>query len=74
MGQLANLAEINPLAAVTNAIKSVVHDCSLYVRNAASLPSECCSCFEFKAQMFETGGEPEPEKSEEQHAIHVAWP
>ena len=69
MGQLASLAEINPLTAVTNAIKSVVHDCSLYVCNAAVLDSDCCACWRFKVQKFETW---EPEKSEE-HAINVAW-
>ena len=75
MGQLNSLAEINPLTAVTNAIKSVVHDCSLYVCNAAVLDSDCCACWRFKVQTFETG-EPEPEKSEAQsdsHAINVAW-
>ena len=45
-----------------------MHDCSVYVCNAATLDSDCCSCWRFKVQTFETG-EPEPEK----HSIAVAW-
>ena len=70
MGQLVSLAEINPLAAISNTIRAVAHDCSVYVCNAASLDSDCCSCWRFKVQTFETG-EPEPEK--EDHAINLAW-
>ena len=68
MGQLASLVEINPLTTITNTVKAVAHDCSVYVCNAAMLDSDCCSCWRFKVQTFETG-EPEPEK----HSVAVAW-
>ena len=61
MGQLASLAEINPLTAITNTIKSISHDCSKYVCNAAMLDSDCCACWRFKVQTFKTG-QPEPEE------------
>ena len=70
MGQLASLAEINPLTALTNTIKSISRDCSVYVCNAAMLDSDCCSCWRFKVQTFETG-QPEPEA--EEHSINLAW-
>lgn len=70
MGQLASLAEINPLTAVSNTIRAVMHDCSVYVCNAATLDSDCCSCWRFKVQTFETG-QPEPEA--EEHSINLAW-
>ena len=68
MGALAILSEINPLTALANTVKAVAHDCSVYVCNAASLDSDCCSCWRFNVQTFETG---EPEQSE--HSINVAW-
>ena len=38
MGQL-NVAEINPVTVVTNSVKAVAHDLSVYVCNACK--SEC---------------------------------
>ena len=54
MGQLASLDDFNSLTAITNTIKAVTHDCSAYVCNAAKLDSDCCSCWRFKVQTFET--------------------
>ena len=48
-----------------------MHDCSVYVCNAATLDSDCCLCWRFKVQTFETG-QPEPE-AEEPHSINLAW-
>ena len=68
-GALAILTEIHPLTAISNTIKAVAHDCSVYVCNAAQMDSDCCQRWKFRVQTFETG---EPEKSE-QHSINVAW-
>ena len=68
MGQLASLAELNPLTAIANTLKSISHDCNKYVCNAAVLDSDCCSCWRFKVQTFETG---QPEA--EEHSINLAW-
>ena len=70
MGQLASLADFNPLTAITNTIKAVTHDCSAYVCNAAKLDSDCCSCWRFKVQTFET--HPDAEK-EDATFIGVTW-
>ena len=69
MGQLASLAEINPLTAISNTIRAVMHDCSVYVCNAATLDSDCCSCWRFKVQTFET----HPDEQEEATFLGVTW-
>ena len=47
MGQL-NAAELNPVVALSNGVKSICHDCSVYVCNACSLRSNCCGgCWSF---------------------------
>ena len=69
MGQLASLAEINPLTAISNTIRAVMHDCSVYVCNAATLDSDCCSCWRLKVQTFET----HPDEQEEAAFLGVTW-
>ena len=66
--QLAALTDLNPLSAISSTIKAVAHDCSMYVCNAAQIDSNCCQCWRFKVQTFETG---EPEKVE--HSMGVVW-
>ena len=68
--QLASLAEINPLTAISNIIKNVSHDCSAYVLNAAMCHSDCCGCWRFRMQSFET--HPEAEQ-EEANYLGVTW-
>ena len=52
MGQVAS--EINPVAVVTNGIKSVCHDLSVYVCNACKSECNFCGCWTFGFQTFET--------------------
>ena len=52
MGQVAS--EINPVAVVTNGIKSVAHDLLVYVCNACKSECNCCGCWTFGFQTFET--------------------
>ena len=53
MGQL-NFAEINPTAAVVNGVKTICHDCSVFVRNEVKSECNCCGCLVFGFQTFET--------------------
>ena len=69
MGQLASLADLNPISAISNTIKSVSHDCSAYVLNAAMCHSDCCGCLRFKLQSFET----HPDEKEEAAFVGVTW-
>ena len=52
MGQVAS--EINPVAAVTNGVKSVCHDMAVYVCNACKSECNFCGCWTFGFQTFET--------------------
>ena len=52
MGQVAS--EINPVAAVTNGLKSICHDCSVFVCNACKSECNFCGCWVFGFQTFET--------------------
>ena len=53
MGQIS-VAVINPVAVVANAAKSAVHDMSVYVCNACKSEFNCCGCWQFGFQTFET--------------------
>ena len=52
MGQVAS--EINPVAAVTNGVKAICHDCSVFVCNACKSECNFCGCWVFGFQTFET--------------------
>ena len=71
MGQLASLADtFNPVSAVTSTVKACSHDCAAYVLNAAMCASDCCGCWRFKVQTFETS----PEKEQEEASfLGVTW-
>ena len=51
MGQVAS--EINPVAAVTNGVKAVCHDCSVFVCNACTSECNFCGSWVFGFQTFE---------------------
>ena len=53
MGQV-NDAEINPMLVLANAVKSAVHDMSVYVCNACKSECNVCNCWVFVFQTFET--------------------
>ena len=53
MGQL-NVAEINPVTAVANAVEAVARDLSVYVCNACKSECNFCGCWTFGFQTFET--------------------
>ena len=53
MGQL-NVAELNPVVALSNAVKSTVHDMSVYICNACKSECNFCGCWVFGFQTFET--------------------
>ena len=69
MGQLASLADFNPLHAVTSMVKVCSHDCAAYVLNVATCASDCCGCWRFKVQTFET----HPDEQEEATFLGVTW-
>ena len=52
MGQVAS--DINPVAAVTNGVKAICHDCSVLVCNACKSECNFCGCWVFGFQTFET--------------------
>ena len=52
MGQVAS--EINPVAAVTNGVNAVCHDCSVFVCNACKSECNFCGCWAFGFQTAET--------------------
>ena len=52
MGQVAS--EINPIAAATNGVKAVCHDCSVFVCNACKSECNFCGRWVFGFQTFET--------------------
>ena len=52
MGEVAS--EINPVATLTNNIKAVCHDMAVYVCNACKSECNCCGCWAFGFQTFET--------------------
>ena len=52
MGQVAS--EIYPVAAVTNGVKAICHDCSVFVCNACKSECNFCGCWAFGFQTFET--------------------
>ena len=53
MGNLS-VAEINPVTAVTNGVKAIAHDCSVFVCNACKSECNFCGCWKFGFQTFET--------------------
>ena len=52
MGQVAS--ETKPIAVVTNGVKAVFHDCSVFVCNACKSECNFCGCWAFGFQTFET--------------------
>ena len=66
MGQL-NVAEINPMLVLANAVKSTVHDMSVYVCNACKSECSCCGCWVFGFQTFETHEDDRSDSSSDSH-------
>ena len=52
MGQVAS--DTIPVAAVTNGVKAICHDCSVFVCNACKSECNFCGCWVFGFQTFET--------------------
>ena len=66
MGQL-NFAEINPMVAVVNGVKTICHDCSVFVCNACKSDCNCCGCLVFSFQTFETHESDSSSNSSDSH-------
>ena len=66
---LQSAAELNPLTAVANTVKSVCHDFNVYFLNACSTDCDCCGCFKWSVNSTETHDDP----VEETPIIGLTW-
>ena len=66
MGAVASgITDLNPLSVA----KSVSHDFSVYVLNACKSSCDCCGCWKFGFQTFET----HDDKSDDGASLNIAW-
>ena len=65
MGAVAAVSDMNPLSVA----KQMSHDVSVYVLNACKSQCDCCGCWRFGFQTFET----HDDKSDDATSINIAW-
>ena len=69
MGNLMqNAADLNPVTAVSNAVKATVHDISVYVLNDCSSDCNLCGCWVFGFRSRETHDDTDNDTS-----LNIAW-
>ena len=67
MGQaFSALADINPMSVA----KDISHDLSVYVFNACKSSCDCCGCWRFGFQTFETHDDA---SSDDGTSINIQW-
>ena len=70
MGSLLSAVEdLNPLSV----IKSTVHDISAFVCNSCRSDCDCCGCWKFGFQTFETHDDQPETQPTVDTSINIAW-